>query len=197
MLKKTITFKDLDDNSITEDFYFALSKAEIAEMELRYAGSGGLAGRLEKMTEPPIDGGLIMDTFKDMISRSVGKRHEDNVQFVKNDDVRGRFLQSDAYTEFFMELVTDAEAGLRFVRGIMPKEVQDKLAKGQPLTDVPMPAQEEVQTTVGATSIDTEETPRQKYVRLLSDPSWSPKKSDLMAMDKDLMAQAMQRKILD
>ena len=32
MLKKTITFEDLDGNLVTDDFYFHLSKAEIAEI---------------------------------------------------------------------------------------------------------------------------------------------------------------------
>ena len=37
MLKKTITYTDYNGSQRTEDFYFNLSKAEIAEMECRYA----------------------------------------------------------------------------------------------------------------------------------------------------------------
>lgn len=197
MLKKTITFKDLDGNELTEDFYFALTEAEVAELELRY---DGLANRLEKMTAPPIDGGLVMDTFKDMIARSVGKRHMDNVQFIKNDEVRGRFMQSDAYTRFFMELVTDADAGAKFVNGIMPAIVQEKLAQGKPLTDVPLPEKEETQTVTEAASMDGGDeklTTRRKYELLLQDPNWRPSKKDLIAMDKDQMVQAYGRKLAD
>jgi hypothetical protein len=32
MLKKTITYTDYNGNKLTEDFYFNLSRAEIAEM---------------------------------------------------------------------------------------------------------------------------------------------------------------------
>lgn len=198
MLKKTITFNDLDGNPLTEDFYFALTEAEVAELELRY---NGLANRLEKMTEPPIDGGLVMDTFKDMIARSVGKRHEDNVQFIKNDEVRGRFMQSDAYTKFFMELVTDAEAGSKFVNGIMPAIVQEKLAQGKPLTDVPLPGPDEkgqtVQDAVTMEGSEQDETPRARYERLLVDPNWRPSKKDIIAMDKDQMTRAFGRKLAD
>jgi len=34
MLKKSITYSDLDGNSVTDDFYFNLSKSELVEMEL-------------------------------------------------------------------------------------------------------------------------------------------------------------------
>ena len=47
MLKKTITYTDFDDNERTEDFYFHLSKAEIAEMEL--SENGGLVKLIGKI----------------------------------------------------------------------------------------------------------------------------------------------------
>ena len=39
MFKKTITYTDFNGNERTEDFYFHLSKAELAEMDLSKAGS--------------------------------------------------------------------------------------------------------------------------------------------------------------
>ena len=41
MLKKTITYTDYNGMTRTEDFYFNLSMAEVAEMEMSTAG--GLA----------------------------------------------------------------------------------------------------------------------------------------------------------
>ena len=35
-----------------------------------------------------------------------------------------RFAQTDAYSELFMELVTDAEAAANFVNGIIPDDLK-------------------------------------------------------------------------
>lgn len=140
MLKKTITFMDLDDNPVTEDFYFNLSKAEVAEMEISF--EGGFAEHLRRIgsADKP-DGALIMKTFKDIILKSVGRRSEDGRRFIKNQEIADEFFQSEAYSEFFMELCTDAEAGARFVAAVMPKDLQERLEQGKSLTDVPLPEQ--------------------------------------------------------
>lgn len=49
MLKKTIDYTDYDGNKRTEDFYFNLTKAEVAEMEL--STEGGLVKMLEKIVK--------------------------------------------------------------------------------------------------------------------------------------------------
>ena len=49
MLKKTITYTDYNGVERTEDFYFNLSKAEIAEMELEIPG--GMTTLIERITK--------------------------------------------------------------------------------------------------------------------------------------------------
>lgn len=139
MLKKTISFEDLDGNTRTEDFYFNISKAEIAKMEITFP-DGGFAAYLKRIGEPGPDGkpnaALIMDTFEDFIRKSVGRRHEDGVRFQKSTEITERFMESDAYSVFFMELVTDANKGLAFVKGIFPAdlhEAMDEEAAKQPV----------------------------------------------------------------
>lgn len=139
MLKKTITFEDLDGNKVTEDFYFNVSKAEIAELEL--STKGGLSEHLKTIVEAE-DGASIMKTFRDIISLSVGVRSEDGRRFIKNEEVRDNFMQTDAYSVLFMELVTDAEKGSEFIRGIMPSDLADKIAAGERVTDLPIPEDE-------------------------------------------------------
>lgn len=169
MLKKTITFKDLDDNLVTEDFYFNLSKAEVAEMEL--SREGGLSGFLEKIVEAG-NGGEIITTFKSIIRSAVGKRSEDGRRFIKNDEVRDDFFQSDAYSELFMELCTDANAGAAFVRGIVPSDMAE-LAKLPKTEDVQLP-----------------EDDQPPWIREDRDPT----KQELMRMSKEEMAQAFARR---
>lgn len=134
MLKKTITFKDLDGNELTEDFYFNLTKAELAELELGQSG-GGMMAHLKRIVEAE-DGGQIIGTFKRIILMSVGKRSEDNRRFIKNQEIVDDFAQTDAYTKLFMELCTDAEKGAEFIRGIVPQDLVEDVAAGRPVTDL-------------------------------------------------------------
>jgi hypothetical protein len=126
MLKKTITFKDLDGNDVSEEFYFNLSKAEITEMELSM--DGGFSAYLRTIIESK-DGAQIMATFKKIITASVGKRSEDGRRLIKNQEVIDDFVQSDAYSVLFMELVTNAEAAASFMQNIVPSDVSDAVRK--------------------------------------------------------------------
>jgi len=118
MLKKTITYTDYDGNARTEDFYFNLSKAEITEMELSV--NGGLVKMIGKIVESQ-DSKRIVDIFKDLILKSYGEKSPDGREFVKNKEICNSFAQTEAYSELFMELATNAEAAAAFVNGITPK----------------------------------------------------------------------------
>lgn len=135
MLKKTITYKDLDNNDVTEDFYFNLSPAEVTEMELSY--KGGLSVYLRQIIEAE-DGGAIIAAMKNIIVSSVGRRSEDGKRFVKSPEIAADFLHTDAYSVLFMELVTDAGAATEFIQGIVPANVADKMKEG-PITDLQLP----------------------------------------------------------
>lgn len=151
MLAKTIKFLDLDDNEVEETFYFNLSQAEITEMEL--SKKGGLSAYLLGIIASE-DGELIMAAFKDLICKSVGKRSMDGRRFIKNQEVVDEFVQSDAYSKFFMELVTDAGAASDFINGVVASAMKDNsLAEVKPITDVslPEPAEQPAWVTEGRT----------------------------------------------
>lgn len=122
MLKKTITFKDLDDKPVTEDFYFNLSKAEIAE--LQFSKEGGLLEFLQKIIAKN-DAGEVITTFKEIVSQTVGKRSEDGRRFVKSKEITDEFLQSEAYSVLFMELLTNAGKAAEFIKGIVPADLAE------------------------------------------------------------------------
>lgn len=125
MLKKTIAFKDLDGNDVQDDFYFNLNKAEIAKLELSH--SGGLSGFLQQIIRAN-KGDQIIEAFEDIIKMSVGRRSEDNRQFEKSEAITNAFMQTDAYTVLFMELLTDAEKSAAFVRGMMPADLAAEIS---------------------------------------------------------------------
>lgn len=117
MIKKTITYTDYNGHERTEDFHFNLSKFELLEMEHGTAGS--LSDMLKKISTSNDEGKLI-EYFKTIILKSYGVKTEDGKQFIKNDELRDSFLQTEAYSELFMELAYDADAAINFIKGIVP-----------------------------------------------------------------------------
>lgn len=117
MFKKTITYTDYNGTERTEDFYFNLTKAELMEAEL--SANGGLEAMLKKIVNSK-DAPKIVEMFKKIILMSYGEKSDDGRRFIKNDEIREAFAQTEAYSELFMELSTDAEKAAAFVNGIVP-----------------------------------------------------------------------------
>ena len=117
MLQKTITYTDYNGTERTEAFYFNLTKAEIMEMEL--GTTGGLAEMIQKVVAAQ-DAPSIIKIFKDLVLRAYGEKSADGKRFIKNDEIREAFSQTEAYSNLFMELATDADAASAFVNGIVP-----------------------------------------------------------------------------
>lgn len=117
MLKRTMEYTDFDGNQRTEDFYFNLTKAEVTEMEM--STNGGMTKMLEKIVAEQ-DSKRIIEAFKDLILKSYGEKSADGKRFVKNQELRDSFSQTEAYSDLFMELATDDKAAAAFVNGILP-----------------------------------------------------------------------------
>lgn len=126
MLKKTIKYTDYNGVERTEDFYFNLNKAEIMEMQLTTVG--GLDAYLKKIISTQ-DVPTLMRIFKDLVLKSYGVKSDDGRRFIKNDQLREEFEQTEAYSILYMELSTDAEAAAAFVNGIIPADVAKQLPK--------------------------------------------------------------------
>jgi hypothetical protein len=126
VLKKTITYKDFNDEEVSEDFFFHLNMAEMVELELSY--EDGLSTSLAKIAAAQ-DGQGIVTEFKKIILSAYGKRSEDGKQFVKNQQLRDEFVATQAYSALFMELVTNTDAAIEFVNGIIPAGMAEEAAK--------------------------------------------------------------------
>ena len=126
MLKKTIKYTDYNGVERTEDFYFNLNKAEIMEMQLTTVG--GLDAYLKKIISAQ-DMPTLMRIFKDLVLKSYGVKSDDGRRFIKNDQLREEFEQTEAYSILYMELSTDAESAAAFVNGIIPADVAKQLPK--------------------------------------------------------------------
>lgn len=127
MLKKTITYTDFNGVERTEDFFFNLSKAEIMEMEM--STTGGLAELIQKVVQTQ-DAPAIIKIFKDLVLKAYGEKSADGKRFIKSDELAVAFSQTEAYSNLFMELATDADAAAKFVNGIIPADAAEA-AKAQ------------------------------------------------------------------
>lgn len=117
MLKKTVTYVDYNGVERTEDFYFNLTKAEVAEMELSV--EGGFSKMLEEIVASK-DNVRIVSLFKQMVLKAYGEKSADGRRFVKSEEIAQAFAQTEAYSEIFMELALNTDAAAAFVNGIMP-----------------------------------------------------------------------------
>ena len=132
MLKKTIKYTDYNGVERKEDFYFNLSKAEITEMEL--GTTGGLSEMIQRIIDTQ-DIPQVVKLVKDLILKAYGVKSADGKRFIKIDDngipLSRAFSQTEAFSELYMELATDADAAAKFVNGIMPADMVTEEAQAQ------------------------------------------------------------------
>ena len=112
-------FYNIIENSTT--FYFNLSKAELAEMEMTL--DGGLSNYLEELSQSK-DNKRIVEIFKEMILKTYGVKSPDGRRFIKNKELSDEFAQTEAFSELFMELALDEKAAADFFSGILPASVE-------------------------------------------------------------------------
>lgn len=120
MLKKLIKYTDYDGRERSENFYFYLNKAELMEMEL------GVDGGMQQMIQLIIDKQdipKIMAAFKRIILKAYGEKSPDGRRFIKSEALSESFSQTEAYSNLYMELVTDASAAAAFINSIVPTDV--------------------------------------------------------------------------
>lgn len=120
MIKEPITYTDYNGVTRTEDFYFNLSKAEVMELEM--STKGGLAEMIQRIVAAQ-DQPAIIKVFKDLIIKAYGVKSPDGKRFIKNQEVVDEFVQTEAFSELFMKLATDADAAAKFVNGIVPADL--------------------------------------------------------------------------
>lgn len=118
MLKKTITYTDYNDQERTEDFYFNLTKAEAMEMELSV--DGGFTSYIDRIIKAKNFPELVK-VFKVLILKAYGEKSPDGKRFIKSEELSNEFAQTEAYSQLYVELATDADAAAAFVNGIAPK----------------------------------------------------------------------------
>lgn len=127
MHKITETYTDFDGNTRTEDFYFNFTEAEITKMQ--FGTEGGLSAMINRIVAAQ-DTPRLIEIFEDLIKKAYGVKSPDGRRFIKNDEITKEFTETNAYSQIYMRLATDADAATKFVNDVVPKkkeEAKDKV----------------------------------------------------------------------
>ena len=128
MLKREITYENFNGAKETDTFYFNLTRTEIVELEVSY--ESGLEASIQRIIDSKDVKALITE-FKRIVLLAYGVRSEDGKRFVKSDKLREEFSQTAAYDALFMELATDENAAVVFIKGILPADMSKELDKAE------------------------------------------------------------------
>ena len=124
MLKKTITYTDYDGMERTEDFWFNLSKTELTKLDAELPG--GVLGVLRKIIAKK-DRKALVDFIETLILRSYGEKTLDGKRFVKTPEMAEEFMQTPAYDELFMSILSDTDSQTSFINGVIPQSMAKEI----------------------------------------------------------------------
>lgn len=147
MFKKTVTFEDLDDNTVQETLYFNFNKLEIIEMmevdklEEKLTRLG-IDAKTKELTDPENTKEAYY-IFKDLILKAHGKKAANNRGFDKVDPVDGHPYRRDleaspALGEIIIEFIQNPGMGAEFVEKCLPQKLMQE-AKAQQVAQNPKP----------------------------------------------------------
>lgn len=129
MQKETITYVDYNGNTRTEDFMFNLTEQELVDMQLTTAG--GYAETVKAIIDAKDQPALIA-IFKELLLKSYGKKTPDGRRFDKSKEIVDDFVHCPAYSILYMRLVTDDQYAAKFIAGLIPADLAEKVKQQNP-----------------------------------------------------------------
>jgi len=126
MYKKSLTYETFDGVEVTEVFRFNFTPVELTDMELDMPG--GMQKYINDIIEAK-DNREMVRLFKELLIKSYGVISEDGRRFIKNDELREEFKQTNAYSELFMLFATNEDEASKFINGILPKKLVEQAEK--------------------------------------------------------------------
>lgn len=126
MLKHDITYEDYNGDTITETFYFNLTKSELIELDVEHGE--GMYEWLSNIVKAE-DRKTMVAEFKRIVLLAYGQKSPDGKRFIKSEEMREEFSQTAAYNELFMQLAMDENVAATFIKGILPKDLSEEADK--------------------------------------------------------------------
>lgn len=133
MIKWPVTYTDYNGETVTEDYYFHLNKAELTMMQ--FEANGAFSQYLERLVVERNFKQLGIE-FHNIILKSYGKKSDDGRLFRKSQTLRDEFEQSEAYSALFMELLSNEDKATKFIKGVLPADLQNQEAPSRTLKPV-------------------------------------------------------------
>lgn len=128
MYQREFTYTGVDGNEYTETYYFYLSKADL--MKFNLGSFEGIDLFLKKLVQEK-DAKKILEMVDELILTSVGEKSYDGKRFMRNQEIRDNFAQTEAYSQLFCEVVTDGDKLAEFFRKIIPQDLASRLDEAE------------------------------------------------------------------
>lgn len=121
MYKKTITYTNLNGDTITEVLFFKLSRKEALKIMNKYIGTDYdkkvVTDFISKVTKTK-DVMTIISFIEDIILSAYGEKSEDGNRFIQTKEVKDKFESSIAYAELFERFITNSDELKEFVDNV-------------------------------------------------------------------------------
>lgn len=102
MFVKSIKYTDFNGQEREEKFYFHLSKPEVIKLQAKFGMT--LAEKAKEVTSKA-DLDDLLEFLEIIVLDSYGKKTEDGRSFIKSPEIRQSFEYSQAYADFFEEML--------------------------------------------------------------------------------------------
>lgn len=119
MIAKTLNYTDFNGVDRTETFYFNLTEAELTAWETSV--DGGMSQYIAAIAAAKDEKELIQ-LFQNVLDLSYGRKSADGRRFEKSEEILGDFKSTQAYSDLYMSLVTNAEKATEFINALVPKK---------------------------------------------------------------------------
>src|SRR3954469_26053736 len=191
MLKKVITYTNpFTNQAVSEEHYFHISKADLIEMQMENLDEPevtdpetgrkleGFPAKLQRIINDK-DGKEILTVVKDMVHRSYGKKNGD--RFVRSQEIWEEFISTEAWSQLYFELCTDAVAQADFMNGIFPS---DMLAEANKIAATQAKPTEQQEAKIS----DLQQKVREQGIKPLKQTDHQPRllsQAEVVEMDSD------------
>jgi hypothetical protein len=122
VIKKEITFTNIDGEEVTEEWWFGLEPSDVVDMEIAHLPNP--AQYLMQIMEDH-DSRALLELWRELMWRSAGKRI--GKLFVKDEATLREFKYGGAYNAIFSEVCSSDDIGAAFFTSILPENIQQKI----------------------------------------------------------------------
>lgn len=137
MLKKTITYTNpFTQQPVSEEHYFHISKSQLIDLQMEYQNEPavkdpitgnmleGYPARMQKVINEQ-DGSGLVELLKDFIRLAYGRKDGD--RFIRSKAITAEFESTEAFSQLYFEICTDADIQNEFINSILPGELQEEV----------------------------------------------------------------------